>query len=216
MAMAVTGLMLFGFVVAHMLGNLQIFLGQNQLNGYAEHLKNLPVLLWPARILLLLALAIHMTIGVLLAIENKKARPVPYAHEGTAQANLASRSMVMTGLIVFAFIVYHLFHFTFGMTHPQISHLLDPEGRRDVYSLVVLSFRDYRVALSYVIAMALLCVHLTHGASSIFQSLGLSNEAWRHKIKWAGSAMASIIFILNSSIPLAALLGFLPISRGGS
>ncbi len=212
--MAVTGLILFGFVIVHMLGNLQIFLGQDQLNAYSEHIQELPFLLWPARIFLLLTLVVHMTVSINLAIENKNARPVRYAHEDTVQVSFASRTMVMSGLIIFAFIVFHLLHFTFDKIHPEFSNLQDSKGRDDVYSMVVLSFRDPLIAVSYITAMAVLCFHLSHGLSSLFQSLGLNNEDIKAKIKWTGYALALIVFIGNSSMPLAALLRLLQLPKG--
>ena len=212
--MAVTGLILFGFVVVHMLGNLQIFLGQDALNAYAEHLQELPFLLWPARVFLLLTLMIHMSTAAQLAFENKSARPIGYVHEDTVQASFASRTMMMSGLIIFAFIVFHLLHFTFDKIHPEFCDLKDSKGRDDVYSMVVLSFRDPLIAGSYVAAMAVLCLHLSHGLSSFCQSLGFNNENLRTKIKWIGYTLAVIIFIGNTSMPLAALLGFLKASKG--
>ena len=216
MIMAVTGLILLGFVIVHMLGNLQVFLGQDQLNAYAEHIQELPFLLWPARVFLLIALVAHMTASIKLAIDNKNARPIRYAHEDTVQASFASRTMVMSGLIIFAFIVFHLLHFTFDKIHPEFCGLQDSKGRDDVYSMVVLSFKDPLIAGSYLFAMAVLCFHLSHGISSLFQSLGLNNERLRTKIKWVGNLLAWAIFIGNSSMPLAALLGFLQIPKGVS
>ena len=207
--MAVTGVFLFGFVVAHMLGNLQIFLGSEALNDYAEHLQNLPTLLWPARIFLLGTLLFHVVVSISLALENRRARPVPYAREATVQASYASRTMVMSGFIILAFLIYHLLNFTFGVTHPQFFSLVDESGRRDVYSMVVMSFREPVVSGVYVAAMALLCLHLSHGLSSLFQSLGLADERSLPALKRAGVALALVVFVGNSSIPVAALLGIL-------
>ncbi len=207
--MAVTGVFLFGFVIAHMLGNLQIFLGQDALNEYAEHLEELPFLLWPARVFLLTTLIIHMATGIVLAIENKKARPIPYIQKATVQASAASRTMVMSGLIIFAFIVYHLLHFTWGVTNPEFFHLVDSKGREDVYSMVILSFQNISISAAYLFAMAVLCFHLGHGLPALFQSLGFNNEKWMPKFELSGKAAALLIFIGNSSVPLAALLHFL-------
>lgn len=206
---AVSGIFLFLFVVAHMLGNLQIFLGPEALNSYAEHLKSLPFLLWPARIFLLLTLIIHMGVSISLAIDNRKARPVGYAYKKTVQASTASLTMVVSGMIVFLFIVYHLLHFTFGATHPQFFELVDPQGRQDVYSMVILSFREVWVSVSYVIAMAVLCVHLSHGFQSFFQSLGFNNEKNKRCLRKAAVMISTLIFIGNASVPLAAFFGFL-------
>ncbi len=213
--MAVTGIILYLFVIAHMLGNLQIFLGPDRLNDYAKHLQDLPMLLWPARAFLLSTLLIHIFVSLSLAIENKNARPVRYAHEDTVQATLASRTMVVTGLVVFLFVVYHLMNFTFGTTHPRYFHLVDAQGRHDVYSMVILSFHDLSVSVSYILAMAALCLHLSHGGMSAFQSLGMNDEKKMCALKKLSLAAAVVIFIGNTSIPLAALLGFLKTAAGG-
>ncbi len=207
--MAVTGIFLLGFVIAHMLGNLQIFLGQERLNDYAQHLQDLPFLLWPARAFLLGALILHVGVSIKLALENKAARPVPYVYPNTVQATYASRTMRVSGFIILAFLVYHLLNFTFGVTHPQFFHLMDSKGRHDVYSMVIRSFQDYFVSGVYVVAMALLCLHLSHGVSSLFQSLGISDEKSRPAFEKLARLTALTIFIGNTSIPTAVLLGFL-------
>ncbi|MBI4353463.1 MAG: succinate dehydrogenase cytochrome b subunit [Candidatus Omnitrophica bacterium] len=205
----VTGFILFGFVVVHTLGNLQIFLGRDPLNAYAYKLQSLPWLLWPARVFLLAVLLVHLWISLWLAVENRRARPTPYVFKDTVQATLASRTMVMTGLIILLFIVYHLLHFTFGATNPEFFHLTDAKGRHDVYAMVVLSYRNYWISGTYLLAMFFLCLHLSHGVSSIPQSLGWNDERWDPLFKWAGRAAALVIFMGNSSMPLAAVVGIL-------
>ena len=213
--MAITGLFLIGFVVAHLLGNLQIFLGADWLNGYSEHLEEMPLLLWPARVFLLTTLLIHMATGITLAIQNKTARPVRYLKEETVQTPLASRLMVITGLAVFLFIVYHLMHFTWGIAHPQYSHLRDPEGREDVYSMVILSFRDWRISGVYAVAMLVLSAHLRHGASSFLQSLGWTPPGHEKKTRMMGQLFGWLIFLGFTSIPLAAFLSLIKPLQGG-
>ena len=212
--MAVTGILLSFFVIGHLLGNLQIFLGADALNEYAEHLEALPYLLWPARVILLVALILHVGVAVKLAIENKKARPIPYGFKNTVQVSYASRTMIISGPLVASFLVYHLLHFTFGVTHPQFFNLRDPKGLEDVYTMVVLSFRDWRVAGAYIVAMALLGFHLSHGLSSLFQSLGLNNEAWKRKLRRGGVVLAALIFLGYASIPLASWLGWIQPLQG--
>lgn len=204
--MAVTGIILFGFVVVHMLGNLQIFLGPEALNGYAEHLESLPILLWPARFILLVSLILHVTCAISLTRANHAARPIGYEVNSTVRASYASRTMMMSGLIVFAFIVYHLMHFTFKVAHPEISRAA---GSENVYGMVVGSFRVPGIAASYIFAMFVLCAHLSHGVSSLFQSLGLNNRKWDRRFKFFARLVAFVIFAGNTSIPLAALLGVL-------
>lgn len=207
--MAVTGVILFGFVLVHLLGNLQIFLGPDALNSYAEHLLSLPALLWPARAVLLLSLVLHMITAVSLSIENRIARPVGYRVQKAVASSFASRTMVMTGVITFAFIVYHLLHFTFETAHPQFCELHDAHGREDVYSMVVLSFREPAIAISYVLAMLVLCLHLSHGVQSLFQSLGLSNENSRRFFQRVARLSALAIFAGNTSIVASAYFGLL-------
>ena len=213
--MAVTGIFLFGFVVAHMLGNLQIYLGQDALNSYAEHLEEMPWLLWPARVFLLLTLLTHIFVSMSLAIENRAARPVRYAHQNTIQASYASRTMVMSGIIIFLFIVYHLLHFTFGKIQPQFFEHMDVKGREDVYGMVVHGFQNIYVSASYIAAMAVLCLHLSHGLQSLFQSLGIRTQKTGPWIKKMALSLSLFIFIGNASIPISILLGLIKLPGGG-
>jgi succinate dehydrogenase / fumarate reductase cytochrome b subunit len=212
--MAVTGLLFSAFVVVHMLGNLQIFLGQEALNAYAKKLQSLPLLLWPARAALFLIFATHMAVSIRLAVENRRARPVGYAVKNTVQASLASRTMVLSGLVLFTFIVYHLLHFTFGVTHPDLFHLVDAKGRHDVYSMAVLSFREAGVSAFYILAMFVLCVHLSHGLASFPQSLGLNNEKCIPALRVFANTVACLLFVGNSSIPLAVLFNVIKLPGG--
>lgn len=214
--MAVTGLLLFGFVFVHMLGNLQIFLGQDALNDYAKHLADLPALLWPARVVLLSLLLLHIGTAISLSFENRRARPVRYVRETTIQASYASRTMMMSGVIVFLFIVYHILHFTLGRVQPQFYGHLDAHGHKDVYSMVVLGFQNVFVSASYIVAMAALCLHLSHGFQSLFQSLGLRDEKSGPCLTKLSRALALLIFIGNSSIPVAILLGLVHMPKGGA
>lgn len=215
MAVAVTGLILFVFVVAHMAGNLQVFLGQDALNDYARHLHELPLLLWPARIFLFVSFIIHVALSLVLANENRKARPVPYVHRGTVGASYASVTMVVTGLVILFFVIYHLLHFTFGVTNPQFFHLVDSKGRVDVYSMVVLSYRNQLISWAYVLAMAFLCLHLSHGLASFPQSLGVDLNKHERCVKNLSKGLALALFIGNSSIPMAVLLNVVKLPGGG-
>ena len=209
--MAVTGLVLFGFVIGHMLGNLQIFLGRDALNEYAHFLQEATELLWLARIVLLVSFVTHIVTAVLLAKDNRAARPVRYRHENTVQASYSSRTMMMSGLIVLAFVVYHLLHFTYAAVHPQYFYILDPEGRHDVYSMVVLSFRDFPIAAAYILAMLPLCMHISHGFQSLFQSLGLNHPRYTPALRRASQFIGLLVLAGNTSIPVACLLGWLPV-----
>lgn len=203
--MAITGLLLFLFVIVHMAGNLQVYLGQEAMNAYAELLQSKPGLLWTARVVLFVIAVLHIISALQLAAENRAARPQPYA-EGKPLASLASRTILVSGLIVFAFIIYHLMHFTLGVTNPDFMDLRDG-NRHDVYRMVVEGFRNPYVSVFYIISMGLLCLHLSHGVSSLFQSLGVRRKATAAAFNRFAQMSAIVIFIGNCSIPISILAG---------
>ncbi|MDE0104404.1 MAG: succinate dehydrogenase cytochrome b subunit [Bryobacterales bacterium] len=206
---AVSGAILVTFVFFHMLGNLQIYLGPDALNTYAALIKSTGGLLWAARLGLLLALAVHVWGIASLSLRNRAARARPYRVKRPLLSTFASRHMLFTGLVLLAFVTYHLMHFTVGVTHPDHFTLYDSQGRHDVYSMVVLGFREPAVALSYVIAMVLLGLHLGHGVGSAFRSAGLSGPRLRSTFEGLGRLLAVVIVVGNISIPMACLLGLL-------
>jgi succinate dehydrogenase / fumarate reductase, cytochrome b subunit len=207
MVVAVTGVVLIAFVIGHLLGNLQIFLGPDWVNSYAEHLRSLGPLLWAIRIFLLVNLLLHIFYTISLAIENRRARPVHYKKRDYVKATFASRYMAMSGLIVLAFILYHLAHFTVRVTDPRFLLLkADPLNRYDVYSMMVYGFQNIFVSAFYVLGMFLLALHLSHGTSSLFQSLGLNDEKLAPRLAAAGRIFAWLIFVGYTSIPVAVLL----------
>lgn len=209
--MAVTGAALFIFVVLHLLGNLQVFLGPNQINAYGYFLQNAPELLWPARLGLLVLVLLHIWAALKLSAENKAARPVAYGHYQPVASTYASRTMLMSGLIIACFIVYHLLHFTvqlpaINLTGKNFLELHDPRGRHDVYQMMLLGFSNPFVSLFYIVGMALLCLHLSHGLASGFQSLGWRNKKFGRWIDGFARGAAVLIFLGYASIPLAVLL----------
>ncbi len=206
--MAITGLVLVGFVMGHLAGNLFIFVGPEALNAYALKLQKLGPLLWVMRGVLLFCLVVHMATAIRLVIENRKARPVPYAANNHGNTTVAGRSMALTGMLVFAYIVFHLMHFTLRVTHPEFAHLKDALGHHDVYTMVVLGFQDWAVSGVYLVALLLLALHLNHGVGSLVQTLGLNNERTIVKVKRAGQAFSVLLFIGYSSIPVAVLMGW--------
>jgi len=213
--MAVTGVLMLGFVVGHMIGNLQIFIGQDQLNAYAKALKDLPALIYTVRIVMLVVLIIHVWNAVRLYFENRASRPIAYAFNNTVQASLASRTQFWTGLGVFLYIVYHLLHFTFIVTNPRYAHLTDAAGRHDVYSMVVLGFQNYLISGVYIVAMFLVAYHLSHAIFSFLQTLGLNNPRIQTTLKRIAYAVAVVIFIGYVSMPVAVLAGFINLPTGG-
>lgn len=212
--MAVSGLLLIGFVIVHLLGNLLIYGGPDALNAYAEKLRHLGPILWVARLVLLTALALHSLTSIMLAKENCDARPVAYARRRALRTTFAARTMVLSGLMVLAFLVYHLLHFTFRVTNPAISNLMDALGRHDVYAMVVFSFREPPIVGAYLIAMALLCAHLSHGIASAFQTLGLNNDRTLPVIEGVGHLIAGLLFLGYLSIPLSVFLGVVKMPGG--
>ena len=208
MIVAVTGVILILFVIGHLLGNLQIFLGPEWINGYSEHLHNLGPILWAIRAVLIVVVVVHISYTIQLAIENRRARPTAYRRKDTVKATLASRSMVLSGLIVLSFIVYHLLQFTFRATDPRFLALpKDPSGHYDVYSMMVLGFSSPLISGFYILSLFLLALHLSHGSSSFFQSLGLNNHRLEPRLALGGRIFAWLLFFGYSSIPTAVLLG---------
>ncbi len=211
--MAITGMSLLGFVIGHLLGNLQIFLGADVINRYGHFLQSNPEIIWPARIGLLAAVLLHIWSAVKLSAENKAARPVPYGNWNPTAAIYASRTMLMSRLIIAAFIIYHLLHFTvqtqqINLTGVDFVKLVDEQGRHDVYKMMILGFRQPLVSLFYLVAMALLALHLRHGASAMFQSLGWKKKSYAGLIDGFAKGMAVFIFVGYASIPVAILLGY--------
>jgi succinate dehydrogenase / fumarate reductase, cytochrome b subunit len=200
--MAVTGFVLFGYVAIHMLGNLQIFLGPEQINAYAATLKGNVAFLWVARLILLTAAVWHIVAAIQLTRQSRRSRPEGYHYKEVIQANYASRTMRWSGLILAVFIIYHLLHFTTGTVHPSFDEL-------NVYSNVVTSFRGWPVALFYIVAMLALGFHLRHGVWSMFQTLGLINPKSDRIIHRLAVIATLLIVIGFISIPMAVLAGLI-------
>ena len=242
--MALTGLALIVFVLVHMSGNLLIYGGRDALNSYAAALKDHPGLLWFFRIVLLILFVIHIVLGIRLTRQNIEARPIRYAYESTLQANWASRHMLLTGLVILAFTLFHIAHFTLGVvtrapapsesdrskTEDYLDMIegrapgakvwvsmdknLEPrlvkngwEVRQNVYGMVVAGFTVWWITALYLIAMVFLGLHLWHGGSSWFQSLGIEHPRCDAFLRGIGPVLAIIVVAGNCSIPLSVLLG---------
>jgi succinate dehydrogenase / fumarate reductase cytochrome b subunit len=211
--MAVSGCALFLFVIAHLLGNLQIFLGPEAINRYGHFLQSNPELIWPARLALLLMIALHIWAAAKLTAENRAARPVGYTHHEVVAASYASRTMFMSGLIIFAFIVYHLLHFTvqvpsINLTGQSFVTFEDPQKHHDIFKMMVVGFSNVWVSAFYLLGIGLLCLHLSHGASSMFQSIGWKNKAYAPFLDKFARIGALAIFLGYMSIPAAILMGY--------
>lgn len=202
--MALTGLVLAGFVLGHMTGNLLMFKGPEAINAYAAWLHANVGLLWGARVVLIISVFAHIWVGIQLALENRASRDGGPAAEATRRATVASRTMPYSGVVILAFAVFHLLHYTF-----RTVALGGVDFGPDVYKMLIAGFSHKPVAVFYVVSMLLLCLHLSHGVSSVFQTLGLRNERWRARLDGLALAYAWIIALGFISIPLAVLTGCL-------
>jgi len=207
-AMAVSGVVLLGFVAGHMIGNLKVFMGPEAFNHYAEGLRTIGdpffargQLLWLVRLVLLAAVTIHIVAAVQLVQKSRRARPVQYTkYDGDMVFSYASRTMTWGGFIILAFVVYHLMHLTFGNAHPDFIH-------GDAYHNFVRGFRSVPVSVAYVAAMIPLGFHLYHGFWSMFQTFGVAN-ARNDRIRRVAAAILALVVVLgNISFPVAVLAG---------
>ena len=198
--MAVSGMILFLFVLGHLVGNLQIYEGPEKLNNYARFLRSMPALLWGVRITLLVTVLLHIWSSVQLALLKFDARPTGYVKKKATQSSYASRTMYWSGPIILAFVIYHLLDFTFGTVNPNFQ-----EG--NVYANVIASFQLVPVSAFYIVAMLLLCMHLYHGLWSMFQSLGFSHPRYTPMLKRGAAVVAILIAAGNISIPVSVLAG---------
>jgi succinate dehydrogenase / fumarate reductase cytochrome b subunit len=204
---AATGVILFGFVLVHMVGNLQIFLpaaadGSYAIDHYGELLHSKPSLLWVARIVLLTSVLLHLFFSFQLWWESRSARPVKYNKKDNSHSNYASRTMIWSGPIVGSFVIYHLLHFTVGVAHPQFQYL-------SVHHNVVTGFQQPLASAFYILANILLATHLYHGLWSMFQTVGLNHPRYDGLLKTFARLFAIVIGIGNVSIPVAVLAGII-------
>ncbi len=201
--MAVTGAIMFLFLIGHLLGNLLIFAGPVKINAYAQFLHFDDSLLWIIRSTLITALALHVTATVQLALRNKRARPIGYSRKEAIQSSYASRTMYWSGPIVLVFIILHLLQFTAGYVHPEATFIAG-----DVYHNLVAGFRVWWVSAWYIFAITLLGFHLRHGLWSMLQSVGLAQQRSREKnLKRVAFLIAILIVLGYISIPISVMVG---------
>lgn len=198
--MAVTGIILSLYVIAHMIGNLQIYIGAEQIDAYARFLHSKPALLWAARSVLLFCVMVHIVAAVQLWLRNRASRPVRYRLFRPPEVDYAARTMMWSGPIILLFILYHLGHLTVGCLHHDFI-------RGDVYHNVVTTFRIWWVAGFYMLANLLLAVHLYHGLWSLFQTFGWDHPLFGRARRWIAIGFAVLIGAGNVSLPLAVLAG---------
>jgi len=211
--MAISGCVLFLFVVGHLLGNLQVFLGPEAINRYGYFLQSNVELLWPVRIFLILMVGLHIWSAIKLSLENKAARPTAYAQHHPIGSSYASRTMLMSGIIILIFVIYHLLHYTvmvqyINLTGQNFADFMDSKNRHDIFRMMVVGFNNPWVSGFYILGMALLCLHLNHGVSSMFQSLGWKNKVYGPFLDQFAHVAAGLIFLGYTSIPVGILLGY--------
>jgi succinate dehydrogenase / fumarate reductase cytochrome b subunit len=202
--MAVTGAALFGFVVAHMVGNLQVFLGREAMNAYAVFLREVlhGAGLWIARAGLLAAVALHIWAATSLTLANRAARPQDYRQRADLASSYASRTMRWSGVIVALFVVYHLMHLTWGNAHPDFRH-------GDVYHNFIVGFQQPLVSFFYIVATIGLGLHMWHGVWSMMQTLGLNHPRYNALRKGFAVLITLVVVLGNISFPVAVLTGLL-------
>jgi succinate dehydrogenase / fumarate reductase cytochrome b subunit len=203
--MALTGIVLFGFLIGHVAGNLLIFLGPKKINEYSKFLHESPGILWGTRIALLGAVAVHIVSAVALTKRKADARPVPYLGKKPHGSSYASRTMMWSGPIIALFVVYHLLHFTTGHVHPSF----DPEN---VFQNVVDAFRRPIVCVTYILAMLALGLHLSHGLWSVTQTVGVNRPHLEPLLRRIAVLVAALLIAGFIAVPLGVWTGMV----GGS
>jgi succinate dehydrogenase / fumarate reductase cytochrome b subunit len=201
--MAITGQLMVLFVVVHLLGNSSIFI-PGGINAYAEHLHAFPPLVWVFRLVMLVFVGTHACYGIMITLENSAANPGAYAVNRHLKATFSSKNMIWTGVLIIAFVLYHLCHFTARLTPDIVAKTL-PDGGFDVYTMVVSSFQHGIISLIYVVAMIVLFLHLNHGMQSFFQTMGWSNDCSLPVISRVCKVIAVIFLVGYSCIPIVIL-----------
>ena len=207
----ISGGLLILFVLAHLAGNLTIYIGPygEGINVYAQALHASPLVLWGARGGLLLVFLVHIFTTLSLVIENRRARPQRYAVNARVQSTIFVRTMALSGLVVLSFLIFHVLQFAAGMS-PH-SHLYDLEGRHDVAAMIILSFHNVWVSAFYLLSLVLLGMHLSHGIASVFQTFGLNGRKSASLIKYGALFVSWALMFGFASIPVAAVAGYLKV-----
>ncbi|MFN5378167.1 MAG: succinate dehydrogenase cytochrome b subunit [Ignavibacteria bacterium] len=215
--MAITGLLLVGFLLGHLSGNLLVFMGPDHINEYAHGLRTMlhGTAIWIVRLGLLTSFVLHVTSAIKLARRNRAARPNAYSTVEHRASTLASRSMLYSGLLLLTYALYHLAHFTWGVVHseyyaktcPPSAECSGAECIPDVYSMIVSSFQVPLISVAYVLAMIMVGLHLNHAIASAFQTLGLRNERFVPIVRTVGPLLGILVAAGFSSVPLAILAG---------
>ncbi len=209
--MGITGLIGIGFVIVHMAGNLQVFIGQSKLNDYGAMLHGpLNELTWLVRVVLVVAVVLHVTMAYQLTMRSRAARPIGYQKKEPQVATLASRTMKWGGVLLLAFIVFHILHFTTETIDPGgWRGMTDNHGNRDVYGNIVASFHIWWVALFYIVAMVFLGLHLYHGAWSSIRTIGYAKSSPHPLHRRLALAVAVIVWLGFTLVPVGVIVGLI-------
>lgn len=210
-----SGALLVLFLLAHLAGNLTIYIGPHGegINVYAQTLHTSALFLWGARLGLLLVFVVHIGTALLLAVENRRARPVRAAKNAHIQSTVFARTMVLSGLVVLCFVILHVSQFALGFN--GYAHLLDAEGRHDVAAMIIKSFQNPFLSGIYFLALLLLGMHLSHGIQSVFQTFGLNGRKTAENLKRGALVVSWVLMALFATIPVAALTGYLKVLPDG-
>lgn len=216
LVMAVTGILLFGFLIAHLLGNLTVFGGAEKINQYGQALRDLGPMLWVARVGLIVIAVAHIATALRLVKANEAARPVPYLKQASRQIKPQTRLMWTSGLVLLGYALFHLAHFTWGFVLHDYwkaeAKIADGRVVHDVHTMIVLGFQVWWVSAAYLVAMVFLALHLCHAIPSFFQTIGLHHSKYQRALKMSGPAIATLIFLGYASIPVAIWAGLVTTS----
>jgi succinate dehydrogenase / fumarate reductase cytochrome b subunit len=207
--MAVTGIVLVGFVCVHLLGNSSMFVGADAINAYAQKLHSLGPFVWVFRLVMLAAFALHIVFGIQLTLENRAATPEANVQVKRLRTGFGAETMIVSGLVMLAFVVYHLLHFTVRVTNPDIYVPLGDQGMVDVYFMVVQGFKSALPVIVYLAGMFFLFLHVSHGFQSLFQTLGLSNDKSLPVTGMVSKLVGFVLLLGYIAIPLSIVFGFI-------
>mgnify|MGYP000981555663 FL=1 len=205
--MAVTGIVLVGFVCVHLLGNSSMFVGADAINAYAQKLHSLGPFVWVFRLVMLVAFALHIAFGIQLTLENKAATPEANVQVKRLKSGFGAETMIVSGLVMLAFVIYHLLHFTVRVTNPEIYVPLGDHGMVDVYFMVVNGFKSVLPVIIYLAGMLFLFLHVSHGFQSLFQTLGLSNDKSLPVTGMVSKLVGFVLLLWYIAIPLSIVFG---------
>lgn len=204
---AITGLAMVGFIIGHTAGNILVYVGQDAINTYAQGLKDLGAGLWVVRIGLIVAVLLHIFYSIKLAGMNKAAKPIGYKKSTYKRSTFGSKNAVILGITVLAFLIYHLLHYTFQLTHPEYKDMADALGRHDVYTMMITGFGKPIISIIYVIGVLGLGYHLRHGIQSMVHTLGFNGGSVSNYSNLAAKLITAFVVLGLGSIPIAVLTG---------